>query len=326
METTNGRAVVQKIALPQDGRTICVSDIHGSLDVFRSLLEKINYSEKDTLLLLGDLYTKGKQGRETLRYIMELAERENVYALRGNCDWIEGWTDENERAWLKGLPHILESDDYIFVHSGIEPGALAEQSAMACMKTDAFLEKCGTFERYVVTGHWPTGNYTRGAMCCNPIIDFDKRVIAIDGGMVVRRTEGQLNAFIIERGGFSFEAADELPVVTVEKDQAASENPFTITWNDRFVEETDGGAKPDAHSNADEFGGASEFGLYRHLATGKLIELARDRVWRDENGRLCANGTNYRLPVKAGERVSVVREYSDRFMAKKDGIIGWVYR
>ncbi|MDR1065804.1 MAG: metallophosphoesterase [Oscillospiraceae bacterium] len=342
---------MRKISLPENGRTICISDIHGAYDAFRALLDKINFSENDTLILLGDLYTKGKQGRETLEYIMEQCALPNVYALRGNCDWVEPWADANQRAWLEALPHILESDEFIFVHGGIGPGELTEQRAIECMKNDAWLDKCGAFDRWVITGHWPTVNYANtprasaarissvnsaelsstcdGVFSCDPVIDGARRVIAIDGGMVVKPW-GQLNAFIIERGGFSFEAVDFMPIITAEKDQMASENPLTITWNDRFIEELPDGIGPSARIDNGAPDGArpnAEFGKYLHLATGRTIELPRDQVWRDKNGRLCdANGTDYRLPVRAGDKMSLLREYGDRLFVKKDGQIGWVFK
>jgi hypothetical protein len=337
VKVISDKAVVRKISLPENGRTICISDIHGAFDAFRALLDKINFSENDTLILLGDFYTKGRQGRETLEYIMEQGALPNVYALRGNCDWVEPWADAAQRTWLEALPHILESDEFIFVHGGIGPGELTEQRAIECMKNDAWLDKCGAFDRWVVTGHWPTMNYANlprsraarissvnsaelsstcdGVFSCDPVIDAARRVIAIDGGMVVKPW-GQLNAFIIERGGFSFEAVDFMPIITAEKDQSASENPHTITYNDRFIKEVPDDGEPGA-----------EFAKYLHLATGKTIELPRDDAWRDEKGRLCnGNGTDYRLPVRAGDKMSLLREYGDRLFVKKDGQIGWVFK
>ncbi|GHU84058.1 hypothetical protein FACS1894196_4780 [Clostridia bacterium] len=63
------KASIKQIAIQPHRRVLCVSDIHGSLTLFKRLLAKAEYTSGDMLVLLGDLYTKGKQGPETLRFI-----------------------------------------------------------------------------------------------------------------------------------------------------------------------------------------------------------------------------------------------------------------
>lgn len=41
-------------------RIIAVSDIHANMPYFRGLLEKINFSERDELIIDGDFSKKGK--------------------------------------------------------------------------------------------------------------------------------------------------------------------------------------------------------------------------------------------------------------------------
>lgn len=304
-------ARLKRITIPQDKRVICISDIHGSLNLLVELMDKVGYSSVDILVLLGDLYTKGEQGHETLKYVMSLSKKENVHILRGNCDWYEPYLNDSEKTWLENLPHIIESEDYIFVHGGLEPGRIEEQEPFKCMKNDAFMEKALVYTKYVITGHWPTINYTHEIPACNPIIDNEKRIIAIDGGTVIK-SMGQLNAFIIDNGTFSYKYTDSLPLFTVYKPQTASGGELNITWNDRYVELLEKG---------------SEFSLFKHKLTGKQIVMPNDGVWEEENGALCGCvcGTDYFLPVSAGETVSLVKRYRDRILAKKDGIVGWIY-
>ncbi len=303
------KAKVQRIAIPEGKRTVCISDVHGNLGLLTRLLEKVAYCLDDFLILLGDLYLKGKQGPETLAFIMALSQNPGVHALRGNCDFVAERHSAKEAAWLEGLPHIIASDAYVFVHAGITPAPLEEQDAASCVRQDAFMEQGHAFDRYVIAGHWPTVNYTREIPCMNPIVNEQSRIAAIDGGNCVK-PGGQLNALIIRDGAFSFDSVDDLPVARVKAAQAAS-GGLNITWLDRFIEPVREG---------------EEWSLYRHITTGKTIALPTQSVWTDADGNLCAGGyaTDYHLPVEAGETVSLVARFGDRVFAKKNGVAGWV--
>ena len=306
------KARVQKLAIPLGKRVICVSDIHGCLELFQKLLVKVGFRDDDILLLLGDMFTKGPKPQETLQFVRKLAEKPNVYPLRGNCD--DGdldWLTMEDIAWLDSLPHVIDAGAYVFVHAGLENERLDEHDAWTCMKNDAFAEQGKRFTRWVVTGHWPTVNYTRGIACFNPIVDEESKIISIDGGTVLK-TAGQMNAFIIQDGTFSFVSVDSFPTEVVNVAQEASANPLNITWLDRHVEPLDG------------MDGV--FGRYKHIATGREIEILNKAVCRDREGRYseCDIGTDYFLPVEAGDVVSIIGRYDGRLLAKKHGILGWI--
>ena len=55
------------------------SDIHGNLDRYKKLIEKIN--KEDTLYILGDVIDRGENGIEILKDIMK---RDNIILLSGN--------------------------------------------------------------------------------------------------------------------------------------------------------------------------------------------------------------------------------------------------
>ncbi len=81
-----GLARKVNITLPTHGRTIVISDIHGNLPFLQGLLKKLDFSQKDLLIILGDMLEKGQYNLETLRYIMELEKTHQLHCVCGNCD------------------------------------------------------------------------------------------------------------------------------------------------------------------------------------------------------------------------------------------------
>jgi len=308
-------ATVQTIELKDFARIIAISDIHGELELFKALLIKVKYTPgADALVLLGDLYLKGSQPLPTLRYIIELAKNPGVFVLRGNCDFaIENYIPEatpEDAAWLDALPVILESEDYIFIHAGLQKGPLHAQDLGLCVKTDGFMEQGLRFDKWVLAGHWPVNNYCHEVACQNPIVSAEQRIIAVDGDNVVQKG-GQLNAFIMEDGRVSFEAADKLEDFTVPETQSAS-GGLNITFLDRYIERI-----------RDE----GDLTWVRHEATGRELWIPTATLWQ-EGERWCGVGvgTDHFLEVWAGETVQLVAEFETRWLAKKDGVVGWIER
>lgn len=58
-----------------------MSDVHGEYDKYLRMLEKIRFSQEDTLFVLGDAVDRGPEPVELLR---DMAARENVFLLKGN--------------------------------------------------------------------------------------------------------------------------------------------------------------------------------------------------------------------------------------------------
>ncbi len=88
-----------------------VSDLHGyPLELFLKLLEKAEFSENDTLYVLGDVIDRGEHGVELLKWIME---QKNVKLILGNheammlkCDFMFE-TDEIPSVFdLRGIQHV----------------------------------------------------------------------------------------------------------------------------------------------------------------------------------------------------------------------------
>ena len=251
------KTIIKKILPSPDGRLIAVSDIHGHLHYLKGLLEKVHFSKKDTLVIIGDMIEKGPESLNTVRFVMELLDSGySVHVSMGNVEYhrmarfeddspagnreflrllykmkkvwggsmfldmlsemdlsLEDLTEDRvmivkaemrerfkkELFFLKGLPAILAAGDFIFVHGGIPTDHLEElegTEAFTYLKQDEFLRSNVKFEKYVVTGHWPVCLYRDDEDSMEPICDWEKHIIALDGGCGLKIGQ-QLNGLIL---------------------------------------------------------------------------------------------------------------------------------
>ncbi|MFC7322932.1 metallophosphoesterase family protein [Halobacillus campisalis] len=165
-------------------RYLVVSDIHGEIDKFESLLAKASYEpEKDQLILLGDYVDRGPNSRAVVKKVKQLVEEDGAIALKGNHDdlfirakyeevamelWkINGASStiksygsnieevKEHQEWLKdNLSLYYETEEYIFVHAGLEPGIPVEQQEEEIMLWTRNTAKVG-LGKTVVHGHTP---------------------------------------------------------------------------------------------------------------------------------------------------------------------------
>lgn len=61
-----------------------MSDLHGCYDLYIKMLEKINFSDTDTLYILGDVIDRGEDG---IKILLDMMKRKNVIPLLGNHDY-----------------------------------------------------------------------------------------------------------------------------------------------------------------------------------------------------------------------------------------------
>lgn len=220
-----------------------------------------------------------------------------------------------ECAFLMSLPHILETENFIFVHGGVpREDRLEELPAYSCMKNDDFVGRGLRFKKWVVVGHWPVTLYNLQVPTAKPLVRGEQRIISIDGGCVLK-LDGQLNALIIPDvtgDAVDWVAYDGLPTVRAAEDQAGSADSLNIRWSDSAVEvlTTEG-----------------DCSLCRHVSTGREMWILNEYLYpRRSDGYIhCEDTTDYQMPVRAGDKLKLVRESSRGCIVKKDGATGWYY-
>ena len=218
-----------------------------------------------------------------------------------------------EMEFLRRLPQIYVSNDYLFVHGGVpREDRLEELDAYSCMKNDNFLGQGLSFRRWVIVGHWPVTLYREDIASAAPIVDRERHIVSIDGGCTLK-ADGQLNALILPEkpgGEFSWVSYDGFPEMTALDRQEPSKDSVNIRWGPSALEVLEKGP---------------ELSRCRHLETGRVLDILTEYLRYDERGVHCEDSTDYRLPVSAGDRLSVVRRTSRGALCKKDGVTGWYF-
>ena len=81
-----------------------ISDIHGCYEQYMKLLDKIHFSERDTLYLLGDLVDRGPEPMEVVKDVMR---RKNVVTT-GHCGSWSGSISARHRTHMEpsSIPRI----------------------------------------------------------------------------------------------------------------------------------------------------------------------------------------------------------------------------
>ena len=102
-----------------------MSDLHGCYDKYTRMLEKVNFSDDDTLYILGDIVDRGADGIKILQDIMK---RKNVVALRGNHDFLAHYILK----FLTTPSDMFDSDSFSHKYRGwiFDGGSPTEEAFM----------------------------------------------------------------------------------------------------------------------------------------------------------------------------------------------------
>lgn len=350
-------AIVNRIDLPAHRRAFAVSDVHGSLDYFQGLLEKIQFSPDDILILLGDLVEKGPRSLDTLRYIMALCKTHTVYVLRGNCDHL----------LFDSLPN-----EWVFRYLSSWNGQLLmnEMAAQLEYKITSPDDLDGL--RAAIRVHFPEESAFLDDL---PVIFENDEYLFVHGGVPREDNLERLDAWACTKNdnflsqGHAFRRwciVGHWPATLYRTDYPCA-NPLVTM--DRHIVSIDGGcaikrdgqlnalhlpAKPDgvftwtaydplptavaadrqapaAASFNIRYGDnqlellqrGEEFCTCRHLSSGRKVEILTCDLHETKRGIFCEDSTDYRLSVEPGDILSVIQKTSRGWLVKKAGITGW---
>ncbi|MGH1395689.1 MAG: metallophosphoesterase [Trichormus sp.] len=165
-------------------RTIVVGDIHGCYAELIQLLAKVEITEEDCLISLGDIVDRGVDSVKVYEF---LKHRPNTIVLMGNHERKHlhqtlSYSQEIVKLqfgdrylefldWVNNLPYYHETEDGIFVHAAVEDGIPIHQQKpevlCGCTAGEKHLEKrygktywsqLYTGRKPVIFGHHVVGN------------------------------------------------------------------------------------------------------------------------------------------------------------------------
>lgn len=94
-------------------RTLVFGDIHGGLKALNQLLERIDLSENDRLIFLGDYVDGWSESAQVIDFLIDLAQKQECIFIRGNHDvWCHEWLQNdviNEIWFMHGGKSTIES-------------------------------------------------------------------------------------------------------------------------------------------------------------------------------------------------------------------------
>ena len=98
---------IKRLNIEKDKRVLITSDIHGNLELFQSMLTKVGYSNKDILIINGDISEKGTDSIGLFLYLIDLQKEGEVYFTLGNCDHLINHFHDDEK--ITGMTEYMNS-------------------------------------------------------------------------------------------------------------------------------------------------------------------------------------------------------------------------
>ena len=166
------------------GRFIAITDIHGELRKLESVLSKIDVRQDDTFVFLGDYIDRGPDSKGVVEKVIEISEQYKTITLIGSHEYALLHADKDDYYhylfWNYGGPATVKSyggrfenilaihgdffrslkfyhltDDYLFVHAGIDPRYSLEEQCETDLVyiRSAFYRNKHNLPQKIIFGH-----------------------------------------------------------------------------------------------------------------------------------------------------------------------------
>lgn len=225
----------------------------------------------------------------------------------------ENFTEDLD--FLSNLDTIVETEDFIFVHAGIEKIDNWENTKEhQLLYLDKFLEKGHNSEKTVVVGHWPCSNYRKDSLSNSIIIDEKKKIISLDGGYGVKE-EGQINGLIINsfKDNKKIESiwVDLLPIYELNEDTEYLEgNNIKIGWPNHEIEVVEEG---------------QSFSLCKILGNNQITKVKNELIHIKDEKTYCIQDYIYKFyNGKKGDKIKLVKKFPDFSLIKSQDDFFWI--
>lgn len=219
-----------------------------------------------------------------------------------------------EHDFLRSLPHILETNKFLFAHAGLEHENLEENPMETVLQCACFHQLVQHhFEKLLLVGHYPTVNFATKKLSNAPLYHEQCNVLSIDGGNQVKRF-GQLNGVILdnETGSRTWTSVHEFPELTAAHDQQ-ERSSICITWPNTETEVLERGERES---------------LCRTRGSDTPLLIPNDFLYENTDDKTYSDDiTDIYLPIRKGERLALLWQSEKRALVlKENGDIGWLQK
>lgn len=296
-----------------------------NLDTVRFAMELSR--EKNVFILMGnnELFTLEGYDEELLQHASHFRERTvlgemamelglpfpktaaETHALRERAEQ----AFFQELNFLRGLPHVLETDKFLFAHAGLSDEELESQELEYVLAVPRFYEVVThSFQKLLLVGHWPVANFRTDCLSNEPLYQEACNVLSIDGGNTLK-SFGQLNGVILdnETGKWQSLSADPYPQIPAPCSQKAKPG-VAVTWPENFVELLKRG---------------ESVSRCRAKKNGAILDVPNEFFYEDEKGLRVSDATNVQLELTKGEPVSLISEGKGWQLIMKNGKAGLLF-
>lgn len=217
--------------------------------------------------------------------------------------------------YLQTLPTTLETQDFLFVHAGIEKRQDWQYSSRSSFTEMRNFQKEGhLLNKYVIVGHLPTSNFYSNQINNDIMIDKNKKIISIDGGTGVKFIS-QLNALIIEghhrHYHFTHHAVQPLPEYkVVDTYLQNNQRDYKVAW---------------PHFEVIILEAGEDFSLCLQIDTKNQFSIKNEFLYHKNHKTYCLDDyTNHFVSVQKGNLVKLIGIYVHYAYIIKNKEVGWI--
>ena len=353
---------IKKLKIEPGRRILVISDIHANVEYFEGVLKLADFSDDDVLIIDGDFLEKGKESLRLLRILMEMAQKENVHLVCGNCDdWADmyqpGFPDEVAQYIIKYIQYrkwglIWE----LCLDQGLDPMTLTDFIPVKKLLYEKYPDiwqflgqvphaiDAGpmVFAHAGMTPGKPLEEHSANELDrVDALLKLDRhfdRWLVVGHWPVMLYGEDRVCANpIIDRerkiisidGGCSLKDDGQLncliiPEIDSEDFSFVSYDPFpTATALDNQLEGEHSYYIRWGDSEVQVLERGEEFSRCRHVRTGYEMDILTKFLFTDAEVTGCNDSTDYILPVRAGDTLRIVERTSRGILCKRNGVSGW---
>lgn len=355
-------ARVKKLNIEPGRRILVISDIHANVPYFEGVLNLADFKDQDVLIIDGDFLEKGKESLKLLRILMEMAQKENVHLICGNCDdWANLYLPDFREEICDYILQYLQYRQWgllwdLCLEQGYNPMELTDFRPIKKLLGERYpeiWEFLGKVPHAIDVGPYvfahagmtpgkPLEEHSSAELDrVDALLKTDRcfdRWVIVGHWPVMLYGENRVCANpIIDRarkiisidGGCSLKDDGQLncliiPEIGSEEFSFVAYDPFpTATALDDQEEGAQSYYIRWGDSKVQVLERGEEFSRCRHIRTGYEMDILTKYLFRDSEITGCNDSTDYILPVHAGDTLRIVEKTSRGVLAKRNGVSGW---